>query len=328
MLQIEIDNKDGFLWDLSGIVSEATYKTTRAGQASSFEMTLIKGGFYESGKFKYDLGDIIRVRLGGHNVFYGYIFSIDSGRDETVKITAYDQIRYLLANDTYHRTNITATALIQEIAKDFKLKVGKLDDTKYQIPKISESNSKLLDIICKALTKTLIDTKKIYVFFDDFGELSLRDAESMTLDIWLGDTSLVYDYKQKRSLDKTSNYVKISQENKKNKQRTNYILQDSKSVAKWGLLQHYQTVDENVSVPKINEMLDNLLKLKNREQRTFQLDALGDIRLRAGCYVLINIQELGVNKRFLVNECTHKFNGSTDHTMSLDLIDIDIREEK
>ncbi|GMX63196.1 hypothetical protein Elgi_00520 [Paenibacillus elgii] len=326
MLQIEIDNKDGFLWDLSGIVSEATFKTARVGQASSLEMTLIKGGFYESKEFKYNLGDIVRVRQDGRNVFYGYIFSIESGREETVQITAYDQMRYLLANDSYVLSNVTATQVVERIGKDFGLKLGKLDDTKHVIPGLSENNTKLLDIIFKALDKTLIATKKIYVLFDDFGELTLRDAETMALDFSLGDTSLVYDYKQKRSLDKTSNKIKIVRDNKESGKRELYIVQDSRTIAKWGLLQHYQTVDEKVSAEKVKEMLDNLIQLKNHEQRSFSIDALGDIRVRAGCYVSINMEELGLNQRFLVNECTHKFDGSVEHTMSLELIDIRIGE--
>ncbi len=326
MLQIEIDNKDGFLWDLSGIVSEATFKTARVGQASSFEMTLIKGGFYEAKEFKYNLGDIVRVRQDGRNVFYGYIFSIESGREETVQITAYDQMRYLLANDSYVLSNVTARQVVERIGKDFGLKLGKLDDTKHAIPGLSENNTKLLDIIYKALDKTLIATKKIYVLFDDFGELMLRDAETMALDFSLGDTSLVYDYKQKRSLDKTSNKIKIVRDNKESGKRELYIIQDSRTIAKWGLLQHYQTVDEKVSAEKVKEMLDNLIQLKNREQRSFSIEALGDIRVRAGCYVSINMEELGLNQRFLVNECTHKFDGSVEHTMSLELIDIRIGE--
>ncbi|KPV56403.1 phage-like element PBSX protein XkdQ, partial [Paenibacillus sp. A3] len=206
------------------------------------------------------------------------------------------------------------------------LKLGKLDDTKHAIPGLSENNTKLLDIIYKALDKTLIATKKIYVLFDDFGELTLRDAETMALDFSLGDTSLVYDYKQKRSLDNASNKIKIVRDNKESGKRELYIVQDSRTIAKWGLLQHYQTVDEKVSVEKVKEMLDNLIQLKNREQRSFSIDALGDIRVRAGCYVSINMEELGLNQRFLVNECTHKFDGGVDHTMSLELIDIRIGE--
>lgn len=327
MLTIEIDNKDGIMWNLSGIVSEASYKTSRLGQASTFEFTLIKGGLYEDKDFKYTLGDVVRVKYDDVPVFYGYIFSIDDGRDENVKITAFDQLRYLMMNDTYYLTDITATQLIQRIANDFKLKLGKLDDTEFQLPKVSESNAKLMDIICKALDKTLIATTRLYVLFDDFGELSLREAKNLTMDFSIGDNSLLYDYKTKSSIDNAYNRIKIVKDNKEKGVREVYIQEDSSHIAKWGLLQMYQVADEKSNEEQINQSLNNLLKLNNRIKRTLSIDALGDARVRAGCYVSLNVNALGLNQYFLVDECTHKFDG-TDHTMSLDLVDIRIGDDK
>lgn len=97
-----------------------------------------------------------------------------------------------------------------------------------------------------------------------------------------------------------------------------YILQDSKNIAKWGLLQLYQKVDEDKNEAQIKELGNQLIKLKNREEKSFKLEAIGDIRVRAGCYVPITISSLGINQPFLVNEATHSFDGN-DHTMSIEL---------
>lgn len=319
MLTIEIDNRDGMMWDISGIVSEATWKTTRVGQPASFDFTLIRGGIYEYDAFKYNVGDIVRVRYGEANVFYGYIFTIDAGRDEQVKMTAFDQIRYLLANDTYIFKEMTATKIIQQIAGDFKLKTGELDDTVHVIPQRTEDNKKLLDMICKALDLTLMATTKTYVFFDDFGTLQLKELSKMKLDLVLGDQSLLYDYKNKRSIENAANRIKIMQSGQdKTQPRKVYYNNDEVNESKWGILQHFQTVDEKQNEEQINQLLDNLLKLKNRVQQSFQVDALGDIRVRAGSGVYMYITELAVDKYFIVNTCTHKFEGLS-HTMSLEL---------
>ncbi|MFB6364241.1 hypothetical protein ACFCP7_09280 [Paenibacillus elgii] len=320
-LQIEIDNRDGYVWDISGIVSEATYKTARVGRASSFEMTMIKGGFYEAKEFKYKVGDIIQVTKGEAKVFYGYIFTIEKGRAEDVKITAYDQIRYLMANDHLIDKNKTATQAIQRFAKDFNLRLGKLADTKHVFPKIAEDNSKILDIITKLLQDTRVATLETFVLYDDFGELRLTNIKDMMLDFYLGDTSLVYDYKQKESIENSYNQVKIAKDDKEKGERGIYLLRDSANIAKWGLLQLYQTADEKANAAMINKSMENLLKLKNRVERSFQIEAIGDIRVRAGCGIQILIEEIGIDQQFLVNECTHKFEGA-DHTMTLDLVDI------
>lgn len=319
MLEIMIDNKSGTVWDVSEIVAGATWKTSRIGRAGSLDLTMIKGGLYQDKSFVINNGDIIRVQNDNQNIFYGYVFEISSGQEEDVKIKAYDQLRYLMTNDTYVFKNITATEVIKRIADDFGLKTGKLADTGYKIPTMVEDDKKLLDITCRALDKTLIGAGKNFVLFDDFGQLALRNVESMLLDFYLGDASLMTDFDFTRSIDnETYNRIKLVQDNKKTGKREIHITQDSANIAKWGRLQLYQKADEGLNNAQINELMNTLITLKNREQKKLSIDAIGDARVRAGCYVPIIIEELGINQPFLVDECSHKFDG-TDHTMSLEL---------
>src|SRR5690606_7782649 len=94
--------------------------------------------------------------------------------------------------------------------------------------------------------------------------------------------------------------------------------QDSANIQKWGILQLYQSVDENMNTAQIREMLNQLMAIKNREKRTLNISAIGDVTVRAGCYVPIAISDLGINQPFLVDSCTHQFGGS-EHTMELEL---------
>lgn len=319
MFELLIDNKNGHVWDLSQIVSDITWKTSRIGKPGSLEFTLIKGAIYQSIAFQYNNGDIVRFRYNDQNVFYGYIFSIDSGKDEAVRIVAHDQIRYLLNKDTYVFANETLTGIVKQIADDFNLRTGRIEETGYRIPTMVEDGQALLDIIDKGIVLTLWNTNRNYVLFDDFGELSLRNVEDMLVDFYIGDGSLMYDYRSKVSIDSdTYNKIKLYQDNKDTGKREVYMAQDSANIAKWGVLQLYQSVDEDKNAAQINELLNQLMQLKNRETKSLKIDAIGDIRVRAGCYVPIVIEEFGINQPFLINECTHRFDG-TDHTMSLDL---------
>lgn len=321
MLNILIDNKDGNVWDITQIVVDVSWKTSRIGKAGSLDFTLIKNAPGQDKTFKYTNGDIVRVQRAedGANVFYGYIFSIDGGRDETVRISCYDQLRYLMANDTYVFANVTAADVVKKIAADFGLKLGQIDDTGYKIPTMAEDNQKLLDIICKALDLTLINTGKNYVFLDDFGSLSVRNVNDLLLDFIIGDGSLMTDYTHKISIDSdTYNQIKLYRDNKETGKREIYQAFDSVNMAKWGVLQLYQSVDEGMNEAQINELLDTLATLKNRESKTLKIEAIGDLRVRAGCYLRIQIQEYGINQPFLVDECTHSFDGA-DHRMSLEL---------
>lgn len=314
MLEVLVDNKDGNVWDISELVSDLSWKTSRIGKAGSLDITYIKDK-----NFKANNGDVVRVKFKDHNVFYGYVFEVGDGKDEAIKIKAYDQFRYLMANDTYVFKNITATQVIKQITTDFGLKTGIMEDTGYQIPAMVEDNKKLIDIICGALDRTLIATGRIYVLYDDFGQLALRNTENLVLDFMIGDESLMYDYVRKTSIDSdTYNRVKLVQENKETGRRDVHIAQDSANISKWGKLQLYQTLDEGMNAAQIKELLNSLLELKNRETKSLQIQAIGDIRVRAGCYIPVVIEEFGINQKFLVDECIHRIDGD-DHTMTLEL---------
>jgi len=320
-ISVKILNRQGSggEWDVSEIVEGLSWKTSRIGKAGSISFTLVKGSPFQSSDFTYNNGDIVRVRVDKTNVFHGYIFSIDEGRDEAVTITAYDQMRYLMNLDTYVFKGVTATEILQRIAKDFGLKLGTVVDTGYKIPTMSEDSQKLLDIICKGITLTFSNTGRDYCLYDDFGALCLRGINDVELDLIVGDGSLMYDYNIKTSIDSdTYNQIKLYKDNQKTGNRELFVAKDSVNIKRWGLLQLYQSVDEDMNKAQIDALLKKLATLKNRETKSLRVSALGDIRVRAGMRVRIVISEYGVDQALLVDECTHDFDGAA-HTMTLDL---------
>ncbi|MGO4181380.1 hypothetical protein AB4Z17_09380 [Paenibacillus sp. TAF43_2] len=319
MLEILIDNRNGKVWNITSLVPSLTYKTKRIGAASSLDMTVLKGSPFQSASFEVNNGDVIRVRKDNINVFYGYVFEVSTGMDERISIKAYDQIRYLLSNYFYKFQGVTASQIVKKIADDFGLETGVLVDTNYKIPSMLEDNKKLLDIICKALDLTLIHSGGNFILLDDFGKLSLRNVEEMKVDFVIGDYSLMFDYGMKRSIDgDTYNQIMIYKDNKDIGVREYHVEKDSASIAKWGRLLLYQQADEKMNEAQIIEQLSQLMMLKNREQKSISIEAIGDLRVRAGCYVPVVIDELGIHQYFLVDECSHKFEADS-HTMKLEL---------
>jgi hypothetical protein len=112
--------------------------------------------------------------------------------------------------------------------------------------------------------------------------------------------------------------VKLVHDNKKTGKREVYIAQDSANIAKWGRMQEFKKVDENMQPAQIVDMLNRMIKFRNRETKSLSLDCLGQWKVRAGSFVLIYIEKLGIKEYFLVNECTHKWDSGV-HTMSLEL---------
>lgn len=319
MLEVLIDNKNGNVWDVSEIAESITWTTTRVGRPASIDFSIVNNGIYQENAFALNNGDIVRVRKDNSNIFYGYIFSIKENDAEEVSIKAYDQIRYLLVKDTYVLKNVTTGDIIRQIANDFNLKVGQIDDTGYRIPTMLEDGQTLLDIIEKGNTLTLWNVNRNYAFLDDFGELSLRHVNDWQAGFYVGDGSLMAGFDYSRDIDTdTYNRIKLYKDNKDSGKREIYQAQDSANIARWGLLQLYQSVDENKNAAQINELLTQLMQLKNREARSLKIPAIGDPSIRAGMYLPIVIERLQINQPMLIDEVKHQFDGD-GHTMSLTL---------
>ncbi|QWU15640.1 hypothetical protein SAMN04487895_12824 [Paenibacillus sophorae] len=317
-MELLVKNKEGRIWDIAGIVSDISWKTARSGKPSTLELTLLNGGIYQHPKFAIANGDIVQFRKDGINVFYGFVFSLETGQDRLLKLTAYDQIRYLLGNGSYALENVTATGVIRKIAGDYGLRTGVLEETEYIQPSLIEDDKKLLDIIMGAIESELRQKGRLLAFYDDFGKLTLRSPESMLLNVALGAGSLLYDYSLKTSIDdETYNTIILYKNNEETGKRDFYPASDKDNVKRWGILHLSQKADDNANAAQIREKAEQLLKLHNREKVSLSVQAIGDLRVRAGSFIYVLLDELEA-QLFLVDQCTHNLSGG-EHTMSLDI---------
>ena len=263
-------------------------------------------------------GDAVRLKVNDANIFYGFIFKLKRGKDQIITVTAYDQLRYLKNKDTYVYENKTAGDLIKMIAKDFNLQTGTIEDTKYKIASRVEENTSLFDIIQNALDQTLMNNKSMFIMYDDFGKIALKGLESMLLNLLIDEeTGENYDYTSSID-DQTYNKVKLTYDNDKTGKREVYIAQDSNNMNKWGVLQHFDTLQKGENGQfKANA----LLTLYNNKTRKVSIKkAFGDTRVRAGSLVVVmlDLGDVKVNKLMLVEKCKHQFSES-EHFMDLTL---------
>ncbi|AIQ49519.1 phage-like element PBSX protein XkdQ [Paenibacillus sp. FSL R7-0273] len=315
-MKLLVKNKEGLLWDISAIATDITWKTSRSGKPATLEITLVDSAIYQHPRFNIGNGDIVQFSKNDRDVFYGFVFTIATGSDREIKLTAYDQIRYLLGNGSYVLQNVTANELIAKIAEDYGLQTGVFDEAQYRIPSLIEDNKKLLDIIMGAVGSELQNSGQLLAFYDDFGKLTLRNMQSMLLNVVLGAGRYLYDYSLKRSIDEdTYNTIFLYRDNEETGKREFYPVTDKENVARWGILQLYQKADDKAAAAQIREKADNLLKLHNREKLSLTVQAIGDMRVRAGNFIYVLLDEFET-QLFLVDECSHKISGG-EHTMSL-----------
>lgn len=281
---------------------------------------------------KMEYGDVIDVSWNGKQFFHGFIFEMRRTKDQCWDVTAYDQMRYLLNKDTFQYVGKKASEVIKELAEDFELMVGDLDDTGFVIDKRREANTSILDMCQNALDLTMIHTDKLYVLYDDCGKLMLKDLEEMQSNILI-DADTAQNYSYTGTIDKgTYNLIKLDVDDGNNGHKTIYspptakAYEESETRKQWGVLQYSASINAKKQNPQ--QLADSYLKHFNRISRTLSIKgAAGDLSIRGGSMLWINInlgetgweQDDTQAKRLIVQNVVHTFSNH-EHTMDMDVI--------
>ncbi len=315
---IVLEKRTGKSWDIAPQTQKVTYTTNRTGSPGTLKFTVNAAGI------SFVEGDAVRFSVDGQVIFLGWVFTKSRDRYAVIDVTCYDQLRYLKANASYCFVGRTAGQIIREIAQDFQLTAGRLDDTGYPVPTLVKEDKSCLDIISAALQSTLLATGRLYTFFDDAGALSLREAGAMVAQGVVGNGSLLLDYTYKTDIDEhTCNSVKLVRPNEATGRGDVFQAVDSGNIARWGLLQLYQTVDEALNTAQAAAKVKSMLSYYNRRWRTLKVSALGLDGVRAGQMLMMDVPNLGDIHLFgpvLLEKVTHTYEHDT-HTM-----DFEVRE--
>ena len=290
-----------------------TWTTERKGAAGKLEFKVLKDNI-----ISFEEGNPVAFKVDNTNLFYGFVFKKKRDKEKIITTTAYDQLRYLKNKDTETYTNKRADELVQMIANEYQLNTGVLENTGYVIAKKAESNQSLFDIILNALDETIRNRKEMYVLYDDFGKICLKNLERMKVGLVIDEeTGENYDYESSIDSD-TYNQIKLTYDNSDTGKREIYIAKDSSNIEKWGVLQYYDTIDEKTNgAVKVRALLD----LYNQKTRNLEIkNALGDIRVRGGSLIIVNLDlgDIKLKNFMLVEKAKHTFKDG-EHFMDLTL---------
>ena len=288
------------------------WTTDREGSAGSLEFTVIKDDI-----INFQEGNRVELKVDGTPVFAGFVFTKSRTKEKVISVKAYDQLRYFKNKDTYIYEDKTASELLKMIAGDFSLFTGDIADTKY-VMSASEDNASLFDIMKNALDKTLMNTKEMYVLYDDFGKIALKNIADMRVPLLIDDT-MAQDFDYETSIDgETYNKVKLLYEDSNSGKMEVFTKQSEYTVKKWGVLQYFDKIDNRDNG---DTMAQALLSLYNNKSRSLSINGVfGDLRVRAGSQipVFLNLGDIEANNYLIVEKCTHTFK-QNEHTMDLEL---------
>lgn len=294
------------------ISGNVVWTTERTGTAGKLTFTVVKDNIID-----FQEGNPVALKVDGKEVFYGYVFEKKRTKEPTISVTAYDQLRYLKNKDYFIMESHTASDLIRHIAEDFRLNCGEIEDTGY-VRTTKNCEGTLFDIFQEALDDTLMNRKEIYVLYDDYGKLTLKNIKSMKID----DMQVITDSRLENidystSIDgETYNRVRLVYEDKDSGTAKIYQSQSTDSMNKWGVLQYFEKANQTT---RLKAKTDALLGLYNKKTRKLVLKGVfGDLRVRAGCMVpvLLNLGDIVTQQFFICEKVTHTFSENRD---SLDL---------
>ena len=295
--------EDGIVWE-----------TQRRGSPGKLSFSVVKDG-----RLNIQEGNPVSLRKDGVDVFYGFLFSKQRSKDGLIQVTAYDQLRYLKNKDTVRDVGRKASELLQMLAADFRLQCGTVEDSGYVIESIVEEDQSLFDMILNAVDETVQATGNLFVLYDDFGKICLRNIKNMKRDFLL-DCDVTEDIDYTSSIDKqTYNKIKLTYENEEKGEREVFVAQDGSHINLWGVLQYHETLKSEIGAA---EKANVLLRLYNQKTRCLTVkNVLGDVSVRAGTLVPVhlNLGDMIAKTYMLVDRARHTFK-ENQHLMELILI--------
>lgn len=325
----------GDTWDVSNLVSNIKWVTDLNFAAGTFTFDLLFDD-----EFYPQSGDVVEFQWDEKKIFYGYIFKTSFKNDKKFSITAYDKLRYLKNQDSLVWPISTISQRFDTVCKMAEISHKVVNGSDYKLPAEVADSKTYFDMLKSSIDKTQKATNQMYYVFANYDVVELRKAPYNSLNIIVGDQSLLTGFSFEKSIDEAANSVRIVKKNQAESQQTsststdeessgddpnktsfNYTDSSNINVRDWGKLQIVENAKDKANDAQMKQRADELLKEKNRETYTLSLTCLGDTSLIAGNAVNIQISDLSKAGFWINNtaimKATHNF--SSDYTCDLEM---------
>lgn len=307
----------GIMMDVTESIEEvqwSTYLEDQPGKLVFFINRVKYLAFYEGGT--------VYFTVNGEKVFCGTIFKKERSEDvDLIKVTAYDYLVYLKSKDSFVFESKTLPQIIDAVCAKADFPYMITDAPATICTDRTFDNRSFMDVIQTSRDDILISTGEYYLFRANWQKLELINSRNLTSNLLLGDDSGIFSFNYTTSIDDSFNQVKLYRDNQDTGKREIFAVYDSRTIGRWGLLQYYESVSDNLNEKQVGARAEALLNTYNRTRRTFKVtDCLGDLSIFAGAIVKVQIADLGditLNDNLIIRSCTHIF-GDSLHTMSFD----------
>lgn len=269
---------------------------------------VLKAAVVKCGDLSFDEGAGVRLLVDGDEIFSGRVFTKRRTQPEVIEIVAYDELRYLQNRDCCVFAGVTPGEMLKQVAALLGLPPGDVAAVDWRLKGRAYDNRPYIEMVTGALKEVLAEKGRHYTVLAEGGKLCLRDCRDMRVDVCveLGGFS---GYEYRTSIDGTyANRVKLIYEDRRKAARRQFVAEDKRAVAKYGVLQYMHksaSADEETQ----GAAKEKLAELNRREESLRVSGASGDVAVRGGSMVWVRL-DLGdrvVDSEALVKSARHYF---------------------
>lgn len=312
-----------FLVRKNDIVEIPTQSITWSGQRYKSARKIMANILYTNkGGHQYtkvDEGDTVLFRWNEKELFRGTVFSKNRTKRGLVSLVAYDMLHYLIINkDVYIFDNKKSSDIVTRICKDFQIPYSAIANTNVRLNEIFKNETTLYDIIIRSLVNTEKESGRRFRIASDKGALNLKEV-TPTKNQWVLETGVnIINYNYSTSIEETATRVKLSTGEDTN--AISVTVTDNDGQKKYGVLQHFERITENINKGQLTSRAKNILKKKKGIQKHLEVDALGIDEIISNMPIYVIEKDLNVKGTCYVDTDSHFFQGER-HDMTLKLLD-------
>lgn len=312
------------------LIDEVQWETSRKGSPGQLTFTCLGDGNLTllHGDEVY-MAEQDELTSAVTDIFKGRIFTISHGGDNKIKVTAYDQLRYLKNTHSIVLNALPAEDAVYALVKEAGLKNFSAQQTHCYLSGYIGDGKTLFDMV-QDIVDQVMTKGDLYVLYDDCGTLFFKNINSLTFPMLIDDGTCE-NYEFESSIDSDAyNEVVLACNNKDVGGTSFFTAENVIHKQQWGgTLRKYQNVDAlSDAKAKASAMLDMYghvvrhLTIKNAlgyyGTKSYQGVAAKGIRAGNKIYVKINTGEVLQDGWLVAEHCTHKWKGRY-HSMDLEL---------
>jgi hypothetical protein len=268
--------------------------------------------------FTFEKGAEIRFFNDNAELFRGVVFADNIDSKGRHYVTAYDENVYLTKSiDTRKFTNMKASDIVRRLCRDFGIPMGTIADTGYVIPKLILRDKTLYEMIITALTETRKHTGRRFVVLNKNGKLTLQERKSQVTQFVLENGVNITHAQYFQSIEDLKTQVKVIGGDP-DKNPTVTVVKDNALAKKFGVMQHLENVDSDLTKSQIEQLARQLLKERGTIDDEAIVEAIGIDEVIAGTSVYVKEPMTGIVGGYYVITDTHRYENGA-HTMTVTL---------